>query len=51
MGEGGTIGALAAIACAVTDALAHLGIEIDYLPITPDSLRAAIRESQEGNAL
>jgi aerobic carbon-monoxide dehydrogenase large subunit len=50
MGEGGTIGALAAIACAVTDALAHLGIEIDYLPITPDSLRAAIRESQEGNA-
>jgi aerobic carbon-monoxide dehydrogenase large subunit len=50
MGEGGTIGALAAIACAVTDALAHFGIEIDYLPITPASLRAAIRESQEGNA-
>jgi aerobic carbon-monoxide dehydrogenase large subunit len=50
MGEGGTMGAPAAIACAVTDALAHLGIEIDQLPMTPDSLRAAIKESQEGNA-
>jgi carbon-monoxide dehydrogenase large subunit len=50
MGEGGTMGAPAAIACAVADALAHLGIEIDQLPITPESLRAAIKESQEGNA-
>ncbi len=45
MGEGGTMGAPAAIASAVADALAHLDIEIDTLPITPDRLRAAIKES------
>ena len=38
MGEGGTIGAPAAIANAVSDALAPLGIEIDTLPVTPDRL-------------
>ncbi|MDP8926311.1 MAG: xanthine dehydrogenase family protein molybdopterin-binding subunit [Actinomycetota bacterium] len=47
MGEGGTMGAPAAVASAVADALAHLDIEIDRLPITPDYLRAAIKESQE----
>jgi aerobic carbon-monoxide dehydrogenase large subunit len=46
MGEGGTIGAPAAIANAVADALSHLDIEIDRLPITPDRLRAAIKESR-----
>ena len=46
MGEGGTMGAPAAIASAVADALAHLDIEIDRLPITPDRLRPAIKESQ-----
>ena len=50
VGEGGTMGAPAAIACAVNDAVAHLGIEIDQLPITPDRLLAAIKESREGNA-
>jgi carbon-monoxide dehydrogenase large subunit len=45
MGEGGTMGAPAAIASAVADAVAHLDIEIDTLPITPDRLRAAIKES------
>ena len=45
MGEGGTIGAPAAVANAVTDALSHLGVEVDRLPITPDRLRAAIKES------
>jgi aerobic carbon-monoxide dehydrogenase large subunit len=50
MGEGGAIGAPAAIACAVADALAHLDIEIDELPITPDHLLAAIKESHKGNA-
>jgi hypothetical protein len=34
----------------VADALAHLDIEIDHLPVTPDRLLAAIKESQEGNA-
>jgi carbon-monoxide dehydrogenase large subunit len=38
MGEGGTIGAPAAIANAVSDALAPLGVEITELPITPDRL-------------
>jgi carbon-monoxide dehydrogenase large subunit len=38
MGEGGTIGAPAAIANAVTDALAPLGIEVSELPITPERL-------------
>jgi carbon-monoxide dehydrogenase large subunit len=38
MGEGGTIGAPAAIANAVSDALSPLGIEITELPITPERL-------------
>jgi aerobic carbon-monoxide dehydrogenase large subunit len=38
MGEGGTIGAPAAIANAVTDALAPLQIEIAELPVTPERL-------------
>jgi carbon-monoxide dehydrogenase large subunit len=38
MGEGGTIGAPAAIANAVSDALAPLGIAITELPITPERL-------------
>ncbi len=36
MGEGGTIGAPAAIANAVADALSPLGIELSELPITPE---------------
>lgn len=42
LGEGGTIGAPAAIANAVSDALAHLGVECDRLPILPDDLLAAL---------
>jgi carbon-monoxide dehydrogenase large subunit len=38
MGEGGTIGAPAAVANAIADALAPLGIEINELPVTPDRL-------------
>jgi len=51
VGEGGTMGAPAAVASAVADALSHLDVEIDRLPITPDLLRAAIRDSRarEGN--
>jgi carbon-monoxide dehydrogenase large subunit len=37
-GEGGTIGAPAAIANAIADALAPLGIEINELPVTPERL-------------
>jgi carbon-monoxide dehydrogenase large subunit len=42
MGEGGTMGAPACIATAVADAVAHLGIEIDSLPITPERLVRAL---------
>jgi carbon-monoxide dehydrogenase large subunit len=38
MGEGGTIGAPAAVANAVADALSPLGIEIKELPMTPERL-------------
>jgi len=38
MGEGGTIGAPAAVANAVADALISLGIEINELPVTPERL-------------
>ena len=38
MGEGGTIGAPAAIANAISDALAPLGVEVNELPATPERL-------------
>jgi aerobic carbon-monoxide dehydrogenase large subunit len=38
MGEGGTIGAPAAVANAVADALAPLGVAITELPVTPERL-------------
>jgi len=38
MGEGGTIGAPAAVANALADALSPLGIQIDELPVTPERL-------------
>jgi aerobic carbon-monoxide dehydrogenase large subunit len=38
MGEGGTIGAPAAVANAVADALSPFGIEINELPVTPERL-------------
>jgi len=38
IGEGGTIGAPAAVANAVSDALAPLGIEVMELPVTPERL-------------
>jgi carbon-monoxide dehydrogenase large subunit len=43
MAEGGTIGATAAIANAVADALAPLGIEVRELPLTPDRVYRLIR--------
>src|SRR5919199_1365851 len=47
MGEGGTMGAPACVATAVADAVAHLGIEIDRLPIRPDNLLAALKGARE----
>ena len=46
MGEGGTIGAPAAIANAVSDALAHLGIEINEIPVTPEKLFRLVRAAE-----
>jgi carbon-monoxide dehydrogenase large subunit len=46
MGEGGTIGAPAAIANAVTDALSPLHIEINELPITPERLFRLVEEAR-----
>ena len=42
MGEGGMMGAPACIASAVADAVAHLGVEIDRIPVTPERLLQAI---------
>ena len=47
MGEGGTMGAPACIATAVGDALAHLGAEVDRIPITLDRLHEALREREQ----
>jgi aerobic carbon-monoxide dehydrogenase large subunit len=43
LGEGGTIGAPAAIVNAVNDALSPFGVEIDEFPATPQRIRAALR--------
>jgi carbon-monoxide dehydrogenase large subunit len=51
MGEGGAIGAPAAIANAVSDALAHLGVEIDEIPITPERVLEALRASRSDVAV
>ena len=47
LGEGGTIGAPAAVINAVNDALAPFGVEIDEIPATPQRIRAAIRNAEK----
>ncbi len=47
MGEGGTIGAPAAIANAVADALNHLNILIDELPVTPERIFQLIKNKEK----
>lgn len=44
VGEGGAIGAPAAVINAICDALTPFEIEIYQMPVTPDRLRALIRE-------
>ena len=46
MGEGGAIGAPAAIANAVNDALRPLGVEINETPLTPKRILNAIEEAR-----
>jgi carbon-monoxide dehydrogenase large subunit len=43
LGEGGAIGAPAAILNAINDALAPFGVSIDEFPATPQRIRAALR--------
>jgi carbon-monoxide dehydrogenase large subunit len=52
VGEGGTIGAPAAVAGAVADALAPLGVEVAELPITPERLHRllAVRSAASARA-
>ncbi|MEO3475388.1 xanthine dehydrogenase family protein molybdopterin-binding subunit [Roseomonas sp. CAU 1739] len=46
LGEGGAIGAPAAIANAITDALTPFGAEITEIPATPARIRALIRNAK-----
>jgi carbon-monoxide dehydrogenase large subunit len=47
LGEGGAIGAPAAVINAVNDALSPFGVEIDEIPATPQRIRAAIRNAEK----
>jgi 2-furoyl-CoA dehydrogenase large subunit len=46
-GEGGAIGSAAAMANAVEDALAPFGVKVTSLPITPEKVVRAVRETKE----
>ena len=48
MGEGGAIGAHAAVANAVGDALAHLGVEVTSTPLGPQEIFALVEQSRKG---
>jgi len=48
MAEGGTIGSAAALANAVADALAPLGVDVCELPLTPDRILALLRAAPAG---
>jgi aerobic carbon-monoxide dehydrogenase large subunit len=47
LGEGGAIGAPAAVVNAVNDALAPFGVSIDEFPATPQRIRRALRRAAE----
>lgn len=49
LGEGGTIGAPAAILNAITDALSPLGIQVNEMPATPSRIRSLIRAAEESS--
>jgi len=46
MGEGGTIGAPAAIANAIADALSPLGINVSTLPMTPQRIFSLLEQAR-----
>jgi aerobic carbon-monoxide dehydrogenase large subunit len=47
VGEGGTIGAPAAVVNAINDAIAPFGAEINEIPATPQRIRAALRAAEK----
>jgi carbon-monoxide dehydrogenase large subunit len=47
VGEGGTIGAPAAVLNAINDALAPFGVEVNEMPATPQRIRAALRAAEK----
>jgi len=47
LGEGGAIGAPAAILNAINDALGPFGVSIDEIPATPQRVRAALRVAED----
>jgi aerobic carbon-monoxide dehydrogenase large subunit len=49
LGEGGTIGAPAAVLNAITDALSPFGVQVNETPATPERIRKLIRSAQEGS--
>lgn len=49
MAEGGIMGAIGVIAGAVNDALAPLGVRADQMPLSPQRLRALLREAGNFN--
>jgi carbon-monoxide dehydrogenase large subunit len=48
LGEGGAIGAPAAIINAINDALVPFGVAVDEIPATPQRIRAALRVAEDG---
>ncbi|MGB6321596.1 MAG: molybdopterin cofactor-binding domain-containing protein, partial [Xanthobacteraceae bacterium] len=49
LGEGGAIGAPAAVLNAVNDALSPFDVSIDEMPATPQRIRAALWATDTGN--
>ena len=50
LGEGGAIGAPAAILNAINDALMPFGVAINEMPATPQRIRAALRQARKTDA-
>ena len=49
LGEGGAIGAPAAILNAINDALTPFGATINEIPATPQRIRAALRQARKND--
>jgi carbon-monoxide dehydrogenase large subunit len=47
LGEGGAIGAPAAIVNAINDALSPIGVSLDEIPVTPQRIHAALETAKE----